>query len=57
MEEVGGVGAATLDQGACVAAIDACVDLAAVYSTEKSPAFVNALLDKVYQRVRGAGGA
>lgn len=52
----GGVGVGGLDEGACVAAIDACVDLAGVYSTEKSPAFVNALLDKVYQRARGAGG-
>lgn len=33
--------------------IDAAVELAKEFSTDRSPAFVNALLDKVYQRLIG----
>jgi N utilization substance protein B len=32
------------------------VELAKHFSTEKAPAFVNALLDKVMKRLAGAGG-
>ncbi len=38
-------------------AINEAVELARAFSTEKSPAFINALLDKVAAKAAGAGGA
>lgn len=43
----------TLDPPAGPRTISAMVDLAREFSTDRSPAFVNALLDKVYKRLIG----
>jgi N utilization substance protein B len=43
----------TLDPSAGPRTISCMVDLAREYSTDRSPAFVNALLDKVYKRLIG----
>jgi N utilization substance protein B len=38
-------------------AVNEAVELAKEFSTEKSPAFINGLLDKILKRVEGRGGA